>query len=150
MWRWWWAVWWCKGQSYICLRNLQAEFPASLSLWVLRERKGGSSEENKCFLNFEFLCFDILPDFFLSCDQSSFINFALSQWHFVSRKWLSCHIWGLERAKGWKSLFYLSSYSVTAESPCRHAFPLAYACTTCWPLPAAHTVGAIDRKSLYV
>lgn len=60
MWHWWWAVWWCKGQSYICLRNLQAEFPA---LWVLRERKGGSSEENKCFLNFEFLCFDILPDF---------------------------------------------------------------------------------------
>lgn len=60
MWHWWWTVWWCKGQSYICLRDLQAKFPA---LWVLRERKEGRSEENKCFLNFEFLCFYISPDF---------------------------------------------------------------------------------------
>lgn len=122
MWHWWWTVWWCKGQSYICLRNLQAEFHLC-ECW-----EGGRREvqrKTNASWTLSFFAF-IYHQIFLWCDQPSFINFALSLWHFVSRKWLSCHIWELERAKGCKSLFYLSSYPITAECLCRHAFPLAY------------------------
>lgn len=138
MWHWWWAIWWCKGQELYLFKELSG----LISSFVSAERgKGEALRKTNVSWTLSFFAL-IYYQIFLWCDQSSFINFALSQWHFVSRKWLSCHISGLESAKGWKSLFFLSSYSVTAESVadmhfhwCMHA-PCACPCLllTLWEL----------------